>query len=258
MKIYKKINSNKGASILLALMLFFVCFMVASVILSSATANIDKIRQRDENQKEYLSVGSAANLLRNIFGGVEYKGWETNTVYECFGELLQIRPERHSDIAELCTEMNYDKGVEARLRAELQGMVYEAFTSHTQYVTPKPVSAVITKEFVIKGTGMKDVKLKMSLDRDSYLLTCSLTLNDSTDVNNAMTVTFKAGVNAQNKDSADVLIKPDVDSHEVQIEIDDDGIRSKVWVPKTYDVTVYTINTRIAYDAGTVSKGVYP
>lgn len=259
MNIYKKLNSNKGASILLALMLFFVCFMVASVILSSSTANIDKIRQRDENQKEYLSVSSAANLLRNIFGGVEYKGWETNTVYECFGELLQIRPAKHSDIAEICTEMDYQAGVEARLRAELQGMVYEAFTSHTQYVTPKIVSAVITREFVIKGSGMEDVKLKMSLDRDTYLLTCSLTLNDSTDVNNAMTVTFKAGVNDQNKDSADILVKPDVDSHEVYTQIKEyDGTTSWDWVSKTYDVTVYTINTRITYDAGAISKGVYP
>ncbi len=259
MEIIKKIKNNKGASILLALMLFFVCFMVASVILSSATANADKIRQRDSNQKEFLSVSSAANLLRKIYGEIEYTGWETNTVYECQGELLSIRPAKHSDTAEICTEMTYVAGVKARIRADLEDMVYAAFTSHTQYLPPASVADVLTREFVVSGTGMEDVKVKMALDTDSYLLTCSLTLNDSTETNNAMTVVFKAGVNAPDKDSADKVIQSDADTHEVYTQIEeDDGTISWEWVTKTYDITYYTINTQITYDGGTVTKGVYP
>lgn len=256
----KKINSQQGASILLALMLFFVCFMVASVILSSATANADKLRQRDSNQKEYLSVSSAANLLKDIFGGIEYIGWESNTVYECRGELSNIRPARHNDKAEICTKMTYKAGVEARVRADLEAMVYKAYTAHTQYLPPAVVSEVLTNEFVISGDGVEDVKVKMSLNRDTYVLTCSLTLNDSTYNNNAMTVVFKAGVTAPSKDLADKVVHGDADiDHEVYTEIEeDDGTIYWDWIPKAYDITVYTINTKIAYDQGTITKGVYP
>ncbi|MDD4844930.1 MAG: hypothetical protein PHU31_11485 [Anaerotignum sp.] len=260
MKIFKKkLKNQKGASILLALMLFFVCFMVASVILSSATANGDKLRQRESNQKEYLAVSSAANLLRDIFGGLEFTGWETNTVYECQGEHLEIRPEKHRDNPEIRQEMEYDAGVEARIRADLEDMVYEAFTSHTQYKKPESVDPVLTKEFVISGDSMEAVKVSMALNSDTYLITCSLTINDSTEDNNAMTVVFKANVNAPSKELADVVVKADADTHEVYTLVEEeDGTISWDWVTKTYDITVYTINTQITYDAGTVTKGVLP
>jgi hypothetical protein len=257
MKIYKnKLKNQKGASILLALMLFFICFMVASVILSSATANGDKLRQRESNQKEYLSISSAANLLRDVFGRLNYTGWETNTVYQCQGEHLEIRPEKHSDKAELCQEMTYNAGVEARIRADLEDMVYEAFTSHTQYVTPESVDPVLTKEFVISGEGMEDVKVSMTLNTDTYLLTCSLMINGSTGENNAMTVVFNAPPPTE---EATVVVFPDADTHEVYTLVEEeDGTISWDWLTKTYDITVYTINTQITYDAGTVVKGVLP
>lgn len=128
-----------------------------------------RIKYGNEIIKRNLSVSSASNLLRNIFGGIEYTGWETNTVYECQRELLSIRPAKHSDTAEICTEMTYVAGVKARIRADLEDMVFEAFTSHTQYLPPATVADVLTREFVISGTGMEDVKVKMTLDTDSYL-----------------------------------------------------------------------------------------
>ncbi|WP_304509185.1 hypothetical protein [Anaerotignum sp.] len=254
-----KLNSQKGTSVLLALMLFFVCFMVASAILSSATANGDKLRQRESNQKEFLSVSSAANLLKDIIGSIEYTGWETNTVYECYGELLNIRPEKHNDQAEISPAMDYNAGVEARIRADLEDMVYEAFTSHTQYMPPVVVDKVLTKELIISGEGMVDVKVVMSLNSETYLLTCALTVKDSGQESNAMTVIFKARVNVPSKDSADMEINPDADTHEVYKQVEEeDGTISWEWVPKTYDITVYTIQTQITYDGGTITKGVFP
>ncbi len=260
MKIFKnKLKNQNGASILLALMLFFVCFMVASVILSSATANGDKLRQRESNQKDYFAVSSAANLLRDIFGGLVFTGKETNTVYECQGEHLEIRPPKHSDKPEICEEMTYTAGVEARIRADLEDMVHEAFTSHTQYMKPESVDPVLTKEFVISGDGMEAVKVSMALNTDTYLLTCSLTINDSTEDNNAMTVVFKASVNAPSKELAVVDVDKDADTHEVYTLVEEeDGTISWEWIPKTYDITVYTINTIIAYNEVTVVKGVLP
>ena len=141
MKILKKIKSNRGASILLAMMLFFVCFMVASVILSSATANIDKIMNRGSNQKEYLYVSSAAKLLRDIFGDAEYTGWETQTAYN-FQERdadYYIKNQGRTPWVDLdiCKYMAYVPGEDAGMKADLERMVYTAFTSHTTYVSPQ-------------------------------------------------------------------------------------------------------------------------
>lgn len=250
----KKLNSQKGASILLALMLFLVCFMVSSAIVTSATANADKIRNRDAYQKGYLSVGSAANFLQDVFGGLEYTAWEKNTVYECQAEYLTINPARHNDLAEISTQMTYDEGYAARIKEDLADMIYEAFQSHTQYLDPIVVEDVLTREFVISGDGMEDILLKMSLDTDSYLLTCVLTLNDVTEEDNAMTVMFKASVSAPSKDAAEKVVMSDMDTHQVYVE----GELGWAWVTKTYDITEYTLNTKVMYDTGFVTKGVYP
>lgn len=255
----KKINSQNGASVLLALMLFLVCFMVSAVILSAATANVDKMRQRESMQREYLAVSSAAQLLQEIIGGVAYDGWETNTVYQCFGELASIRPAKHTDKAEICTEMAYDAGVEARLREQVAALVYAAFTAHTQYLPPAAVAENLTREAVISGEGMEDVQVKMSLNTNTYTLTCVLTLKDRTDDDNAMTVTFKASVNAPDQSLAEEVVHANADTdHEVLTQVEDDYGMHWVWIPQSYDITVYTIRTKVTYDAGTVSKGVFP
>lgn len=255
----KKLNSQKGASIILALMLFFVCFMVASVILSSATGNADKLRQRERYQKEFLSVSSAANLLQDILEGVKYTGWESNTVYECYGELASIRPEKHHDRVDLCTEMAFDTGVEARVRKDLERMVYQAFTTHTQYKTPANVAdKEFEKDFLISGDGMEDVKVHMVLDRNTYMLTCSLLLDGSTDKSNAMTVVFKASVSAPAKEFANKVVYADADTaHEIRVLVEEeDGTSSWKWISKSYDIEVYTIETVVSYDDATITKGV--
>jgi len=61
----QKLHSQRGASLLITLLFFMVCLLVASVTLTAASAGFSRtVKQRTE-QKLYLSVSSAAQLLQN-------------------------------------------------------------------------------------------------------------------------------------------------------------------------------------------------
>lgn len=253
----KKLHSQKGASILLALMLFLVCFMVASVILSAATGNADKLRQREDNQKEFLSVSSAAYLLKDVLGNVEYTGWEKREVSLCHVKEVP-QTEWCDNVDSKCDEMTFAPGVEARLRKDLEQMVYHAFWTHTQFVTPVTAQGKkLEKDFVVSGEGMEDVKVEMKLDKDTYVLTCSLTLNNSTTKSNEMTVVFKPIKDVPLHGTPKKEISDEKDHHSIEVTVEnEDGTTSTETVQKEYDIEVYTIETVVTYDGGTVTKGV--
>lgn len=66
--IRRKLNSQRGASMLMALLLMLVGIMVSAVIISAATtsAAVNK-RSEKEQQQAYLAVNSAAELVRDDF-----------------------------------------------------------------------------------------------------------------------------------------------------------------------------------------------
>ena len=61
----KKLNSSSGASILMALLLLLVAVMVSAVILAAAVSAAKTIRTDREQQQTYLTVSSAAALVRD-------------------------------------------------------------------------------------------------------------------------------------------------------------------------------------------------
>lgn len=256
----RKIRSQSGASILIALILFLACAMIGSVVLSSATGNADKIRSRKSEQQEYLSVSSAAHLIQSAVGGTVYSGWENYTVYACVGEHLLLDPEKHSDVADVCTEMTYDINDDAGLKADIASAVYQAFRSHTQYVTQIPAPDEITKNFVISGSQMDDVNVKMILETTTYNLSFELTTGDVSASDYAMTLDFNSSVVSPNKEDADVETKVNGDKvHQRYEEFEtEEGIPYWEWVPVEYDITIYTLNTTVSYDNSTITKGVLP
>lgn len=257
-KIRRKLKNRSGASILIALVLFLTCAMVGSVVLSSATGNADKIRTRKGEQQEYLSVSSAARLIQSAVGSTVYSGWENYTVYECVGESAPLRPDKHSDVADVCTEMTFENNDDAGLKADIAANVYRAFRSHTKYYTQSSVPDEITKNFVISGDQMDDVNVKMILDTTTYDLSFKLTVGDNSVSDYAMTLNFNASVVSPNKEDAKIEILPNADKdHERYEEFEAvDGTPYWEWVPVEYDITIYTLNTTVSYDSGTITKGV--
>lgn len=70
----KKLYSQSGASILLAMLLFFVCAMAAASVLAAAAANAGKARSNRAQQQKYLTLTSAIQLVCDELQKAEYTG----------------------------------------------------------------------------------------------------------------------------------------------------------------------------------------
>lgn len=79
-RIYRKLHSTSGASLLIALLFFLICVTVGSLILTAASASSAKTKNRYSDEQHYLAVASAARLLKDRMGGYTYtvgKTWQT-------------------------------------------------------------------------------------------------------------------------------------------------------------------------------------
>lgn len=79
-RLSKKLRSQSGASILMALLMLLVCCMVAASVLAAAASNAGKARSNRVEQQKYLTLSSAIQLVADEIQKAEYKG--KYTVYE--------------------------------------------------------------------------------------------------------------------------------------------------------------------------------
>ena len=70
-KLKQKLKSQTGASITFALLLFLVCAVVGSVVLTAGTAAAGRMSKIAEMDQRYYSVNSAAKLLIKLIDGEE-------------------------------------------------------------------------------------------------------------------------------------------------------------------------------------------
>ncbi len=69
----QKLNSQRGASILIAMVFFLLCLTVGAVVLTAATANAGRLASRRQEEQNYLTVSSAARLLRDGLEGAKFE-----------------------------------------------------------------------------------------------------------------------------------------------------------------------------------------
>ncbi len=67
----RKLNSQRGASLTFALLLFLVCAVVGSAVLVAGTAAAGRMSKIAEMDQRYYSVNSAARLLIELIDGEE-------------------------------------------------------------------------------------------------------------------------------------------------------------------------------------------
>lgn len=153
----EKLHSQRGASILLALLFLLACMMVAASVLMAAVSNAGKIRSNYEEQQRYLALSSALRLVAGEIERAEYRGrydvdqWtEKITVIEADG-------------TETVTETNYYRVTQkpgAFTCGQLAALVLDADGKLTQDNTTvlsfqKELDGLFSKEF--NGTGYQSL-----------------------------------------------------------------------------------------------------
>lgn len=153
----KKLHSQRGASILLALLFLLVCMMAAASVLMAAVSNAGKIRSNYEEQQRYLALSSALRLVAGEIERAEYRGrydvdqWtERITVIEADG-------------IETVIETNYYRVTQkpgAFTCGKLAALVLDADGKLTQDNTTvlsfqKELDGLFSKEF--NGTGYQSL-----------------------------------------------------------------------------------------------------
>lgn len=78
--ITQKLNSKRGASLIIALLFMLICMTVGAVVLTAATANAGRSARIQAQQKDYLAVQSAARLLRDDIQNLTVTAVKTTTV----------------------------------------------------------------------------------------------------------------------------------------------------------------------------------
>lgn len=84
-RLLKKLHSQRGASILLALLMLLVCMMVGSSVLAASASNAGKAKSNRVEQQRYLNLSSAIQLIAEELEKAEYTGkyklweWEVTT-----------------------------------------------------------------------------------------------------------------------------------------------------------------------------------
>ena len=63
-KALEKLNSDRGASLMLALLAFLICAVLGSVVLTAGTASSGRFAELGNMEQRYYAVTSAAELLR--------------------------------------------------------------------------------------------------------------------------------------------------------------------------------------------------
>lgn len=68
-RIERKLNSSRGAAVLIAMLVLLIVVAVSSVIVTAAMANASRIEKRNENQQVYLAAQSAADIICKDLSG---------------------------------------------------------------------------------------------------------------------------------------------------------------------------------------------
>lgn len=73
----RKLNSSRGASLVLALALVLLCVLTAGSVIASASSNAGRARSGEREQQAYLVLSSAMTMVMDDLSGGTYRGrWE--------------------------------------------------------------------------------------------------------------------------------------------------------------------------------------
>ena len=105
-KALKKLNNRRGASILIALLLFLICALAGAAAITAAASNMGRYEYLIKNQQTYLSVSSAAQLFREGFDGITATATFTASTTE---DKIKLQPESEDGKIQI-TDADFNAG----------------------------------------------------------------------------------------------------------------------------------------------------
>lgn len=183
-KLLRKFHSQRGETMLMALLLFLVGVMVSAVILAAAISAESDAKAAREEQQAYLTVSSAAELFRDAIqsGSGGYREIVTKTYS---GTQLQ--------------------GTKTE-KQNASGPFSEIFNNVIPTLLTSPTT--FRKTYTLSMDGLEDVTMELSIqpkqgDNDQFILTAVFYNDPEGKYPCKMTVRFTGATTVENTDWAD-------------------------------------------------------
>lgn len=169
-RLRKKLGSERGASILLALLMLLVCMMVGASVLAAAASNAGKVKSNQTEQQKYLTLSSAVQLVADELKEASYTGkykvweWEVTTTTTDSSNLLNPVTTTDSESFFYCQQ--------------IEG-TYSCKDLTDQLPLGKELDEIFCQQFAAKGGEAKGYKpLEDTKVEPSTVRTLTVTLPD--------------------------------------------------------------------------------
>lgn len=184
----RKVRSQRGASLLLALLFLLLCAMVAASILMAAAANAGKHRSNLDEHQTYLALSSAVSLLCDELNAAEYRGqylyWTTEySVDNGDGTTTSITRDHFEQVSG-----KYTGAMEDILLSDFDAIFAEMNNHSPSLVSfyeikfkPTTVSyrhnLKLTPQTGIALLDGQDIEISLNVVKDSYAIELTATLD---------------------------------------------------------------------------------
>ncbi len=180
----KKVKNNSGATILMALLLILLATAVGAAVLTAAVSAAHHLRSDREAQQNYLTVSSAAELIRDSINGQTYERTLTVTCeanrdkdgnvtgYTVTRNLVKPDPAFTGPMGEWLSACIANSGDENYLYASLQ----ECSDTITVTMDDTPDLKRVQAEFSAQANGELRVKLSLVQEDGKTEDDCRMTL----------------------------------------------------------------------------------
>ena len=166
----KKLTNERGESILMALLLLLLASVISALILTAATNAAHHLRNDRKVQQNYLTVSSAAELIRDSILQESYtRVWEKVTTYTKDDAGTYVPKEEKTTLAP-----GKFTGI---MRAWLAAGIENNENEGARYASVTGCQDTIKVDVPIKGEdGLQTVQAEFTMDKDTANITVKLSL----------------------------------------------------------------------------------
>ena len=157
----KKLKNNSGATILMALLLILLAMAVGAAILTAAVSAAHHMKSDREAQQNYLTVSSAAELIRDSIAGDKYERTMTET------HTANTDEEGHTtSTVSYSTNVNYPTGI----MGQWLSACIEDGSENVQYASLKDFKDTIEVDLKIdEDTSLRTVRADFFAQKDGQI-----------------------------------------------------------------------------------------